>query len=724
VALISVALAIWTVVTTLLIMRLSHSALPLSDAWDYWRWYPRFQKNFWELFAQHNEHRIVLPRILFLIDQFIFGATDTFLLVAIFLTQCGHAVLLWRVTLRSGRWTRPGTFFLLGVVLTLLLSAQQYTNLITGFQVQFIAVFFLATLSLLALERAQNYFTLGRPTDFRLWFAVSILAAIGATGCMANGLFVWVLLLVFGLWWRIQWRYTLIIWLLGTLTWVLYFWHYQTPSAHSSPTDAWLHAPNVLAFATAYLGSPVDDSVLSASSIYGTSNASRAMWASLVGLIGLMTALRCAIMWIQDRSRFAAARGVLVGQVLFVVISAFATASGRLTFPLIDALQWRYMTPALIFWACLLFLLWSYRKHVRPLSEARWMGLVVCALAILVAVHQPSKFRYAVGYRAHMGAAESAVAAGIQDDELLKDIYHTPALIWEPADYFRAHAKSIFGEPWYRWYGTKLEQHYKVKQNAGLKSFVDGFRRVGQGGHVGWHLWGWAWDGSVRFSPSRVLFTTADNRILGFGGYGQDRADVSRANAEIRYPWVGWNGYVADQRSDTLLYVYLMSPNGAQVLPVGSIKLPGRVDVVPFRTGDTPIQGVPISILGTWSVNGYFPEVGHPPVSAPIYGSWAGDAATGTIRFGPFRVSGAVALVLPLVTGPSTEGLSLEVRNARTHTALYELAPIPVTREWILLRVPIPLGASTEALEVVATDSGRGWGQWFAIGSPETIKGI
>jgi hypothetical protein len=59
------ALGLWTVITTFWMMIIAHSSLPLFDAWDYWRWYPGFRQNFASLFDQHNEHRIILPRLFF-----------------------------------------------------------------------------------------------------------------------------------------------------------------------------------------------------------------------------------------------------------------------------------------------------------------------------------------------------------------------------------------------------------------------------------------------------------------------------------------------------------------------------------------------------------------------------------------------------------------------------------------------------------------------------------
>ena len=67
--------ALWSMAV---IQRRAYSALPWGDMWDYWIWYLKPQPSLLlKLFAQHNEHRIVVARLFFLADQKLFQGRVT-----------------------------------------------------------------------------------------------------------------------------------------------------------------------------------------------------------------------------------------------------------------------------------------------------------------------------------------------------------------------------------------------------------------------------------------------------------------------------------------------------------------------------------------------------------------------------------------------------------------------------------------------------------------------
>ena len=89
---------------------------------------------------------------------------------------------------------------MLGAVLvSCLYSAQQYENLISGFQVQFPLVYCASMAALFALLRAEER----RRRDGRgwPWIAASIALVGVATYSMSNGLLGWPVLLLAAFWW-------------------------------------------------------------------------------------------------------------------------------------------------------------------------------------------------------------------------------------------------------------------------------------------------------------------------------------------------------------------------------------------------------------------------------------------------------------------------------------------------------------------------------------------
>ena len=86
-ALLSLAVGVYVLVTTIAMVIHGWSAVPYWDQWDELILSPKQVFSPW-LYSQHNEHRILFPRLLFAIDTFAFAETQQVQL----LLQCGAAV--------------------------------------------------------------------------------------------------------------------------------------------------------------------------------------------------------------------------------------------------------------------------------------------------------------------------------------------------------------------------------------------------------------------------------------------------------------------------------------------------------------------------------------------------------------------------------------------------------------------------------------------------------
>jgi hypothetical protein len=243
----AILFALLTVVSMAVIDWKGYSILPWGDMWDYWAWYLKYKDHlFTALWLQHNEHRIAVARLFFLVDQNLFHARAVFILVCIFLIQFFHALLLaWLARLANWR-CKTGSVFLGAAAFLCLFSAQQYTNFTWSFQIQFVAVYFAVTAALtsvMVLARSSSQGAAWVATRRHLWMAAAIVFGIIATYSMANGLLIWPLLVVVAYWYDLPRRDKAVLVVTGAIMWALYLGGYKTPPQHSSIREGILKLP-------------------------------------------------------------------------------------------------------------------------------------------------------------------------------------------------------------------------------------------------------------------------------------------------------------------------------------------------------------------------------------------------------------------------------------------------------------------------------------------------
>lgn len=309
--------------------------------------------------AQHNEHRIVLSRLLFWLDIGVLGGQTPFLQWVNYLLAFAIWVLLCRLasfTLREARGDEL-LRYLPPLLLVLCFSLVQYENFYWGFQSQFFLVYLLPMGAFYCLGRFAE-----RGGEIVFW-AACLLAAVSA-GAMANGVLTAPILFLLGIFLRLRgWRLVILAILAISIP-AIYFQGYVSPSGHGSLSLLWTHPGRALTYLLLYLGSPFHHLV-----------GGSALVAKLAGGIMLLSSL--FFLW---RALFQARcfHLVLLALMLFIGATALATAVGRMMFGLDQALSYRYSTPALIAWAVLLIL---YFNWLTPAFVRRpallWLVLLV-----------------------------------------------------------------------------------------------------------------------------------------------------------------------------------------------------------------------------------------------------------------------------------------------------------------------------------------------------------
>lgn len=328
-----------TALPALLILGLIRRFAVNVPYWDDWELVPLIVKlhqgslTFYDFWMQHNEHRLIFPRLLMLgLVRWSGWNVVNEIYASWFLTLL-TGLVLWRLATRTlpAAHTGLATQLLLPFAL-LIFSPVQGENWLWGWQVSWFLVGFCVVLAIWALTCWAGQW---------LGLVIALLASIVATYSLASGQIIWLLgLFSLLVQWRI-WRWRMIaIWgIAATLCIGAYFYAYHSPPGHPSVFFALQHPVLFVIYLLAYLGSPL-----------GSWSGLPSLVSAGYGLAGLL-GLGLALFWLWlSRSVSLAPIGVWVQIAAFSLLCATLTAIGRAGFGIEQALSSRYTTVALYFW--------------------------------------------------------------------------------------------------------------------------------------------------------------------------------------------------------------------------------------------------------------------------------------------------------------------------------------------------------------------------------------
>src|SRR5581483_3532219 len=157
--------------------------------WDQWEYVPLIYAahhgtlTLHDLWMQHNEHRILFPRVVTIIASFITGYNIRYeILLNLVTAVLSYSVLL--AMLRRVFGLTKKFFFLAPVFAWIVFSPLQWINWIWGFQLAFfMCVLFMAlTIHLISKTESKHYDVL---------FYVSLVTGTVATYSLGNGMLAW-----------------------------------------------------------------------------------------------------------------------------------------------------------------------------------------------------------------------------------------------------------------------------------------------------------------------------------------------------------------------------------------------------------------------------------------------------------------------------------------------------------------------------------------------------
>jgi hypothetical protein len=516
------------------------SAVPYWDQWDDLILDPKQVFSPW-LYSQHNEHRLLFPRLLFAIDTFVFNGTNKFnYFCNLALPLVLASLILWVARGHSSR--KPAdTFWIAGIVLTMLFSAMQFENFLWGFQVQFFLVEVAAVASICCIVLSRHSL---------LSVGGSVAFSTISTYSLASGVIVPLLAIALAFWAGRSKAQIAVLGVAAATLLGVYLIGYASPDYHLHPLRILLRR-DLLVYVAAELGNPLGQLLRLSYHRHYTH------FYIAFGALGFVSFVAITLIYFR--------RGCGRAQLVFLGIAAFAvgvtvlTAVGRIRLGVGSASATRYASPMLLFWlslAMLGILETERRPRLRPVAIGV-SGLVLFALA-----HAQSSFvKTGLAWVQPRWGATAALLADVDDADALGGAYPNPNLERRLAAELRTQRLSIFADDWSTWLGAPLSDHVRIGDPTECRGGIDRVERLPVSGpRAEWRVSGWAWDNSRDAPPVRIAIADSAGRVVGYA-----LAGFSAPPARPRHS--GWRGdfTAGDARSIT---AYALVDRGRAACPV------------------------------------------------------------------------------------------------------------------------------------------------------------
>ncbi|MBB1077547.1 hypothetical protein HUU62_24390 [Rhodoferax sp. 4810] len=669
----------------------NYTAVPHWDMWDgTLLFYSNIENgNYYDWWAQHNEHRIVLARLLFWIDYRFFGGLNVFLIIANYIIVGFSAFVFWlilrEVTEEKTVSSREAIFSLL-MTSWLFLWAQE-NNLTVGFQSQFILAQLLPLCSLFWLAKSV---TTGGRRDFIIACIFGVLSA----GAMANGVLALPLMFIYALLLKQGIARTSVLLLLAACTNTLYFYNYHSPTGHGHLFSSLLENPlGFFHFILLYLGSPF---------YFLLAQGSMGKVAAVImgGLLIIGSA------WLALKQLSNLKRSPIIFALLFFILyvggSAFGTAGGRLIFGLDMALASRYTTPSIMAFSALFIALYVGTLNSFKGAKNKALVALVIAVCVLMLASQIKALKPMNNQLSERAVAALALDMDIKDDQFIGSVY--PASASENAlNIARAAVQghySIFGVYPYsdlkRQVGAPFGPLSPTKCIGNL-DFIEPIESVTDYVRVN----GWIYSATTEKIPTLVRILNKSGQIAGFALTGTPRPDVADViSSKARFS--GFRGYL---RSDA---------TGAQ------IDAEGDNPACNLRI-NAPPKIFDITKLAPLSLSFNLTTLRNSSVVANI--GWTGTDFQHTYL-------AQMTILGSLIDSDANTG-SLILKMKRGDKLLYRSGPtggrqmvevllvpqlvakLPVALDWVQLDFSGSLLPDT--FELKLSDNGNGWGEWSAV---------
>jgi hypothetical protein len=548
------AIGAGTVLGAANVMRAGYSVVPYWDELEEMTFYidATHRSVLSWMWAQHNEHRILFYKSLFIVDMQFFHGRNWPMYVAIFCSQAALAAVIGYMLYKLGDLKGPLWRACFGLTLFCVFCPSQWENLCWAFQLSFVLVNLWVVAAMLCLVMHKQRLASGQRAGMGLVLA-SLLAATAATFTNGNGITIWPVLILLALLAKLPWR-TIAIYAIGLACVVpVYLIGYHSPSKHASPFDS-IHQPrHVLEYMANYFaGAVMPDRAILKTRAIGVAPA--------IGLLGLITAI-VLILWLALRgSKKGLLEYALAGIILYAMATALITSLGRLNLGTLQAFTSRYQSFALLFWLALA--LWIISIAARQTTA---IGLIAAYLLIIViACYSATKYSGIVEHVSFNKAAKelggAAMITGVHDDGFLRSQILSTPIAWPEVEELRTRQLSLFSSPRAKQFGQDFAHYYPVASHSTCEGKADDASYVSTNPE-GIVIHGWLVQGLTGDPLEEVLFV-AEGKIVGFGVVEPEPVNFGNAFHSTHAFRRAWIGYAQLTASKTLELYGVRSSSG------------------------------------------------------------------------------------------------------------------------------------------------------------------
>ena len=339
--------------------------------WDQWFLVPLIEKlysgtlSLYDLFAQHNEHRLIFPRIIMLIIAYITNYNTVIeMYFAWILAVITLALMLKMYTQDFGNSTSSLMKFV--PIAWIMFSFRQYENILWGWQIQIYLAVLGFVVSIYMLEKSEKK---------HHYFFIAILSGIVSTFSFMNGLFVWPVGFIFIILSKMKHKKVFIIaWALtGLIVCIAFFYNWVKPSYHPSLSFVEENPVIGLKFLIINIGSPL------------AFEQSQALLMGIALVISMIVILHLII-----KNRLINKNAKWISFILFSLMTSLALTIGRSGFGVGQALASRYVTFTMLGIVGLyLITLDIYNKKIKIVRSLNfailyWMIVSVIFIGIII----------------------------------------------------------------------------------------------------------------------------------------------------------------------------------------------------------------------------------------------------------------------------------------------------------------------------------------------------
>ncbi len=528
-------------------------------------------RNYSYLWAQVNEHRIFLHKLVYLIDYRLFDFSNVFsytVMMVAYLTAAVLAIAQGVRLVASAREPTVAAIVLAGTVsVFLVFTLRQWETFYGALNVgnTMAGAMFFAALALYRKWLVRG----GRLRDWPLWVA-AVALSLGATGTMAFGFFILPFLVLFDvLHRRWNWRQPVMLAIVG-LCFAVYTWDYNfSPAQPGEMANLGRDVFRIIRFALTVPGG------------FFVADTELAPWVGFLGVaLTAWMAVDVVRRWMAGTLTTAyAAVAVTTG---FFLLYALLVGVGRRHTPYGAALAARYSLAMGFFWQALICLiLYRVSDEQRGLARLYRQGAAALAvLAILPAVFwDRTMYAGTTSLKYKQTIAINALMVGVYDvGEFGPLMVLTNEELIDLATHLRRANTSFFARREARLIGYAISEAYFVEPSGCSGSLnsvavlptIGGFSKQ----PLGWKVFGWAWDTKRDKQPDSVVLTDSSRTIVGSAVFRFPTPQLAALHDDADLVNAGWIGHAAVRPGERELHAYAVSDGGRFACEVGKITLP------------------------------------------------------------------------------------------------------------------------------------------------------